>query len=39
MWNFRGSMGVMDSGRRDIRYEDFEGHKLDRKLMDLLQRY
>jgi hypothetical protein len=39
MWNFRGSMGVMDSGRSDIRYEDFEGHKLDRKLMDLLQRY
>jgi aryl-phospho-beta-D-glucosidase BglC (GH1 family) len=39
MWNFRGSMGVMDSGRTDIRYEDFEGHKLDRKLMDLLQRY
>jgi len=39
MWNFRGSMGVLDSGRRDIRYEDFEGHKLDRKLMDLLQRY
>ena len=38
MWNFRGSMGVMDSGRSDIRYENFEGHKLDRKLMDLLQR-
>jgi hypothetical protein len=39
MWNFRGSMGVLDSERTDIRYEDFEGHKLDRKLMDLLQRY
>ena len=39
MWNFRGSMGVLDSERNDIRYEDFEGHKLDRKLMDLLQRY
>jgi aryl-phospho-beta-D-glucosidase BglC (GH1 family) len=39
MWNFRGSMGVMDSDRRDIRYENYEGHKLDRKLMDLLQRY
>ena len=38
MWNFRGSMGVMDSDRSDIRYENFEGHKLDRKLMDLLQR-
>ena len=39
MWNFRGSMGVIDSDRRDVQYEDFEGHKLDRKLMDLLQRY
>ncbi len=39
MWNFRGSMGVLDSERRDVRYEDFEGHKLDRKFMDLLQRY
>ncbi len=39
MWNFRGSMGVMDSERSDVQYEDFEGHKLDRKLMDLLQRY
>ena len=38
MWNFRGSMGVMDSERSDVQYEDFEGHKLDRKLMDLLQR-
>ena len=39
MWNFRGSFGVLDSGRSDVKYEDFEGHKLDRKLMDLLQRY
>jgi hypothetical protein len=39
MWNFRGEMGVLDSHRRDVHYEDFEGHQLDRKLMDLLQRY
>jgi hypothetical protein len=39
MWNFRGSFGVLDSDRTDVRYEDFEGHKLDRKLLDLLQRY
>ena len=39
MWNFRGAMGVLDSERSDVRYEDFEGHKLDRKFMDLLQRY
>jgi endoglucanase len=39
LWNFRGSFGVLDSGRADVQYEDFEGHQLDRKLLDLLQRY
>ncbi|MFI5379634.1 MAG: glycoside hydrolase family 5 protein [Tepidisphaerales bacterium] len=39
MWNFRGSFGVLDSGRSDVQYEDFEGHKLDRKLLELLKRY
>ena len=39
MWNFRGSFGVLDSGRADVAYEDFEGHQLDREMLDLLQRY
>ncbi|MBN2138301.1 MAG: cellulase family glycosylhydrolase [Sedimentisphaerales bacterium] len=39
IWNFRGSFGIMDSGRRDITYEDFHGHKLDRKLLSLLQEF
>jgi hypothetical protein len=39
MRNFRGSFGVLDSGRTDVKYEDFQGHKLDRKLLELLQRY
>ncbi len=39
LWNFRGSLGVLDSGRADVQYEDFHGHKLDRQMMDLLQRY
>ena len=39
MWNFRGSMGIMDSGRTDVKYEDYQGHKLDRKMLELLQRY
>jgi endoglucanase len=37
MWNFRGSFGIIDSGRNDVQYEDFHGHKLDRKLLSLLQ--
>ena len=39
LWNFRGSFGVLDSGRMDVQYEDFHGHQLDRRMLDLLQRY
>jgi endoglucanase len=39
LWNFRGSFGILDSGRSDVAYDDFEGHQLDRKLLHLLQRY
>jgi endoglucanase len=37
LWNFRGSFGVLDSQRADVKYEDFKGHKLDRKMLDLLR--
>ena len=36
MWNFRGSFGILDSGRDDVDYEDFRGHQLDRQMADLL---
>ena len=36
MWNFRGSFGILDSGREDVAYEDFRGHQLDRAMADLL---
>jgi endoglucanase len=39
LWNLRGSFGVMDSGREDVAYESFEGHKLDRKMLELLRKY
>ena len=39
LWNFRGSFGILDSGRADVPYEDFRGHKLDRQILNLLQRY
>ncbi len=38
-WNFRGDFGFLDSGRKDIEYEDWYGHKLDRKMLTLLQKY
>ncbi len=37
MWNLRGSFGPVDSGRADVAYEDFEGHKLDRRMLELLR--
>lgn len=39
LWNFRGDFGVLDSGRKDVQYEDWYGHKLDRKMLDLLKKY
>jgi aryl-phospho-beta-D-glucosidase BglC (GH1 family) len=37
LWNFRGSFGILDSGRTDIEMEDWHGHALDRRLLTLLQ--
>jgi len=39
MWNLSGIFGVMDSDRDDVEYENFHGHKLDRKMLNLLQKY
>ena len=38
LWNFRGDFGILDSGRKDVDYEDWHGHKLDRKLLDLIRK-
>jgi len=39
LWEFIGSFGIIDSGREDVAYEDWHGHKLDRKLLDLIMKY
>jgi endoglucanase len=39
LWNFRGDFGILDSGREDVNYTDWYGHKLDSKLLDLLKKY
>ena len=39
LWELRGAFGVLDSGRADAAYEDFRGHKLDRKMLELLRKY
>jgi len=37
LWNFRGSFGLLDSGRDDVAYEDVDGHRLDRAMLELLR--
>ena len=39
LWNFRGPFGVLDSDRANVQYEPFHGHKLDRRMLELLMRY
>ncbi len=41
LWDFIGAskFGILDTERADIEYEDWYGHKLDRKLLTLLQKY
>ncbi|MGA0560562.1 glycoside hydrolase family 5 protein [Larkinella sp. VNQ87] len=39
LWEFIGDFGILDSRRTDVAYEDWHGHKLDRKLLNLLAKY
>lgn len=39
LWNFRGSIGVMNSNRQDASYVDWHGLKMDKKMMDILQEF
>lgn len=38
IWNFIGDFGVLDSGRTDVAYEDWHGHKLDRQFLELMRK-
>lgn len=37
LWELRGEFGVLDSGRADVRYDTWRGHRLDRAMLDVLQ--
>ncbi|MBK8477409.1 MAG: cellulase family glycosylhydrolase [Opitutaceae bacterium] len=39
LWEFAGDFGILNSGRADVAYEDWHGHKLDRQLLELLKKY
>ena len=39
LWNLKGDFGVLNSGRTDVQYENYKGHKLDRKMLELIKEY
>jgi len=39
LWNLNGSFGILNSARNDVNYENYNGYKLDRKMLNLLQKY
>lgn len=38
LWEFIGDFGILNSGRADVAYEDWHGYKLDRKLLNIIQK-
>ena len=39
LWNLDGTFGILDTPRTDCEFEDFHGHKLDRKALDILRKH
>lgn len=39
LWNLRGDFGLLDSEREDVDYQDWHGHRLDQKMLELLRRH
>jgi len=39
IWNLDGKFGIMDTVRPGGQYEDFEGHRLERAALEVLQRH
>lgn len=39
LWQLTGRFGLLDSNRPDAEYVDYAGHKLDKKMLKVLQKY
>ncbi|HEY3595622.1 MAG TPA: cellulase family glycosylhydrolase [Polyangiaceae bacterium] len=37
LWNLRGAFGCFDSNREDVKYETYQGHALDRRMLELFK--
>ena len=38
LWNLEGDFGILNSKRKDVKYENFKGYMLDREMLELLKR-
>ena len=38
LWEFIGDFGILNSDRADVEYQDWYGYKLDKKLLELVQK-
>jgi endoglucanase len=39
LWNLKGDFGILNSNRKDVKYERYKGHNLDRKMLELLKEF
>jgi endoglucanase len=39
LWNLKGDFGILNSRRTDVKYENYKGHKLDRKMLELIKEF
>lgn len=38
LWNLQGDFGVLNSGRKDVKYEKYKSYLLDREMLELLKK-
>jgi endoglucanase len=39
LWNLKGDFGILNSTRKDVKYEKYKGHNLDRRMLELLKEF
>ncbi len=39
LWNLKGDFGILNSRRSDVQYENYKGHQLDRKMLELVREF
>jgi endoglucanase len=39
LWNLKCYFGVIDNHHADVKYEDYKGNKIDRKMLELIKEF